>query len=222
MTIPLIVAIDGPAGTGKSTVAKQVATIAKIPYLDTGAMYRAVGWLCDRDGIDTADHAAVAEVARHAVIDVTGDKVVVDGVDITSQIRTPHVSQQASKVAAIPEVRLILVAKQRRIIAAYGGGVAEGRDIGTVVFPEAPVKLFLTARPDVRAQRRFAESEGISLADLAEEIRLRDERDSRRVDSPLRPAADAVIVDTSDHSIDSVVVQIVAMIHKHVQEHPRD
>ena len=214
----LIVAIDGPAGTGKSTVAKQVAAIANIPYLDTGAMYRAVGWLCDRDHVDVTSNAAVAAAARAAVIDVSHNSVTVDGEEISGVIRTPHASQMASKVAAIPEVRHILVAQQRRIILQSGGGVAEGRDIGTVVFPDAPIKMFLTARPDVRAQRRFAETQGISLAELTEEIRLRDERDSQRADSPLRPATDALIVDTSDRTIDDVVAQIVAMIHHHLQE----
>lgn len=218
---PLIVAIDGPAGTGKSTVAKQVAALANIPYLDTGAMYRAVGWLCDRDGTNIDDRAAVAAAAQSAIIDVTHDSVAVDGVDVTAEIRTPHASQMASRVAAIPEVRKILVAQQRRLIAEYGGGVAEGRDIGTVVFPDAPIKIFLTARADVRAERRFAETSDITLEALAEEIRLRDERDSQRVDSPLRPADDAAIMDTSDHTIADVVNQIMALIATHQQENAR-
>jgi cytidylate kinase len=210
---PLIVAIDGPAGTGKSTVAKSVAERAGLPYLDTGAMYRSVAWACRARHVDIESASAVAAVARTVRIELPSDgRVVVDGHDATAEIRTPEISQMASKVATVPDVRTTLVEIQRRLINAGNGGVAEGRDIGTVVFPDAPVKVFLTASPLVRAERRFAESEGITLDELARQIALRDERDQTRADSPLRPADGAAVIDTTDRTIDEVVTMVMELI----------
>ena len=218
--LPLIVAIDGPAGTGKSTVARTVAERAGVPYLDTGAMYRSVAWACRSRLVDVDNAADVATVARTVHIEMPSDgRVLVDGHDATDEIRTPEISQMASKVATVPEVRSTLVEIQRLLINASNGGVAEGRDIGTVVFPEAPVKVYLTASPRVRAERRFAESEGITLDELAHQIALRDERDQTRADSPLRPAADATVIDTTDHTIDDVAAMVMALIARS-QEDP--
>jgi cytidylate kinase len=210
---PLIVAIDGPAGTGKSTVARTVAERAGLPYLDTGAMYRSVAWACRARHVDIGSAIDVAAVAHSVRIELPADgRVLVDVHDATAEIRTPEISQMASRVATVPEVRTTLVEIQRRLINASDAGVAEGRDIGTVVFPDAPVKVFLTATPLVRAERRFAESEGITLDELARQIALRDERDQTRADSPLRPADDAAVIDTTDRTIDEVVAIVMELI----------
>ena len=205
-----VVAIDGPAGAGKSTVARLLAEQLGLDYLDTGAMYRAVAWAALEAGLDPADDEVVSLVLQLAVS--SGDAVSVGGVDVTEQIRAPLVNRAVSAVAAQPAVRAELVELQRRWIAERGGGVVEGRDIGTVVIPEAEVKVFLTARPDVRARRRFAESSGQELDEIISDIERRDEVDSRRDASPMRPAEDAVTIDTSDCDADAIVAEILALV----------
>jgi cytidylate kinase len=194
----VLVAIDGPAGAGKSTVARGVAAALGFTYLDSGAMYRCVA-LAELRGV--AEPLAIA-------IDL-GPPVRIDGEDVSAEIRTPEVSEKASEVAARPEVREALVQKQRDLIAA-GDYVAEGRDIGTVVAPDAELKVFLTASPQERARRRAAEL-GADAGTVLREQALRDERDSTREHSPLEPAADAVEVDTTGLAVDEVVARIVEL-----------
>ena len=199
----MIVAIDGPAGAGKSTVARALAAALGFTYLDSGAMYRSVALAVrERDG-------RPAEVARAANIGV-GDRVVLDGRDVTEAIRAPEVSEVASRVAADPGVREALVAKQRALLQD-GDYVAEGRDIGTVVAPDAEVKVFLTASPKERARRRAAELGGDPGTVLADQT-LRDERDRTRAHSPLEAAPGAVELDTTGLSVDQVVARIVELV----------
>lgn len=208
----LIVAVDGPAGAGKSTVSRRLAAALGYRYVDTGAMYRIVGLLAGERGLDLADPVPLAALCDAVVMDFRerdgGVGVYADGRDVSAAIRTPEAAQRASKVSAVPVVRERLVAKQR-IMGAGGGVVMEGRDIGTVVFPDAPVKIFLEASPQERARRRTEELRGYASAEevarIAAEIAERDARDRGRAHSPLRPAADAVVVDTTGHSIDTVV-----------------
>ena len=199
----MIVAIDGPAGAGKSTVARALAAALGFTYLDSGAMYRSVALAVrERDG-----HPA--EVARAAEIGVS-DRVVLDGRDVTDAIRAPEVSEVASRVAADPGVREALVAKQRALLRG-GDYVAEGRDIGTVVAPDAEVKVFLTASPKERARRRAAELGGDPGTVLADQT-LRDERDRTRAHSPLEAAPGAVELDTTGLDVDQVVARIVDLV----------
>ena len=199
-----LVAIDGPAGSGKSTVSRAIAGRLGLDRLDTGAMYRAVAWAALERGIDPQDAPGVAELAHEAVIDPGPPDVVIDGVVVTSAIRTPEVNRAVSAVAANPSVRAALVERQRAWAAAHGGGVVEGRDIGTVVFPHADLKVFLTAAPEERARRRREEpSEGVA---------RRDELDSTRTASPLAQAADARLVDTTCRSVDEVVEEILSWL----------
>jgi CMP/dCMP kinase len=193
----MVVAIDGPAGAGKSTVARAVARALGFTYLDSGAMYRCVALAADRDpeALDIA---------------FDGDRVLLDGRDVTAGIRTAEVSERASQVAADPRLRAAMVAKQRELMAS-GDWVAEGRDIGTVVAPGAEVKVFLTASPQERARRRAAERGEDLQAVLAEQA-IRDERDSKRAHSPLVAADDAVEVDTTGLSIDEVVAKIADLV----------
>ena len=197
----MVIAIDGPAGAGKSTVAKAVAGALGFTYLDTGAMYRAVALAAVRAG---APPAAVAGSVRISLGEGT---VALDGEDVSAAIRTPEASQGASVAAAEPAVREAMVAQQRRLMAD-GDWVAEGRDIGTVVAPSAELKVFLTASPEARAARRAAEL-GVDVATVLAEQQVRDERDSGRAHSPLRPADDAVTLDTTDLTTDQVVATIV-------------
>jgi cytidylate kinase len=220
---PLLIAIDGPAGAGKSAVARAVAVRLGLPYLDTGAMYRAVALLALRAGLgpdlDANALASVVRLAHRLSVRFTGDprrqRVEVDGQDVTRELRDPEVSTMASVVSAIPEVRREMVPRQREA-AARSGGVVEGRDIGTVVFPDAAVKVFLTAAPEVRARRRFDELAGHGVAatfdDVLAEQRERDRRDSTRPDSPLRPAEGAVVVDTSVLTLEEAVDAVVALV----------
>ena len=197
----MVIAIDGPAGAGKSTVARAVARELGFTYLDTGAMYRAVALAAQPD-------SDAAEVARTIEIDV-GDRVLIDGEDVTEQIRAPEISERASKVAADQGVRDALVAKQQAIMAV-GDWVAEGRDVATVVAPDAAVKVFLTADPEERARRRVAQRGG----DTQEVRRQQDERDRRDATgarSVRKPAPDAVPIDTTGLSLDDVVAQIVTL-----------
>jgi CMP/dCMP kinase len=200
-----IVAIDGPAGAGKSTVARAAADALGFTYLDSGAMYRAVALAALRRG------AEPSEVAPEVQIEV-GDRVLLDGEDVTSEIRLPSVSEAASRAAADPEVRREMVAQQRRVTAS-GDWVAEGRDIGTVVAPDADLKLFLTAAPEERARRRAAEL-GIDQATVLAEQTIRDERDRRREHSPLQPAEDAVVLDTTELTLPEVVDRIVGLVRR--------
>lgn len=199
----MIVAIDGPAGAGKSTVARAVAERLGYTYLDSGAMYRAVALAARRR------RSLPATVAATVQIDL-GDRVLLDGEDVTDAIRAPEVSEDASVAASQPPVREAMVTQQRRLLRT-GDWVAEGRDIGTVVAPEAEVKVFLTAAPEVRAARRAAELGADPEAVLAEQL-IRDERDSQRTHSPLRPAAGAVTVDTSALSLDQVVERVAELV----------
>ena len=199
-----VVAIDGPAGAGKSTIAKALALRLGVPYLDTGAMYRAVTYAVLRDKLNPAEHAAVGRLAQTMVLTMANGRVEVDGVDVTDTIRGTEVTSAVSIVAAISEVRQVLREQQRDWVRQHGGGVVEGRDIGTVVFPDATLKVYLTASPEVRAQRRVAEAGG-DVAAIANSIAERDRLDSTRADSPLYAAADSAWVDTSDLDIDQVV-----------------
>jgi len=207
---PMIVAIDGPAGAGKSTIAKSVAVALGIPHLDTGAMYRSVTWAALRDGLDVNDDIHVAELARSFACSISPERVVIDGVDATAGIRSPEVTANVSAVAANPEVRTILRDRQRAWAIAAGGGVMEGRDIGTVVFPDAAVKVFLTASIEERARRRAVEA-GLDYDEVVSDMRRRDEADSTREHAPLVRAEDAIEVDTTDMSPTEAVDAIVAL-----------
>jgi CMP/dCMP kinase len=207
-----VIAIDGPAGSGKSTVARRLAEHLGLDYLDTGAMYRAVTFAALRRGIDPAELGPVAELARVVDLDVTTDHVRVDGVDATIEIRGPEVSRAVSLVAANPEVRAELVRRQREWAYERSGGVMEGRDIGTVVFPDAMLKVYLNARPEVRAERRAAEVSDLDFETVAADMARRDAFDQGRGADPLRPAADAVQFDTSDMSIDEIVAELARRI----------
>ena len=207
-----VIAIDGPAGSGKSTVARQLARHMGLDYLDTGAMYRAVTFAALRRQIDPADADRVAELARVVELEVEETGVRVDGVDATIEIRGPEVSRAVSAVAANPGVRAELVRRQREWAHKRGGGVMEGRDIGTVVFPDAVLKVYLTARPEVRAERRAAEVIGLDYETVAADMARRDAYDSGRDTSPLRQADDALEVDTSDLTIDEIVASLARRI----------
>jgi cytidylate kinase len=206
-----IVAIDGPAGAGKSTIAKALAIALNIPYLDTGAMYRMVTYAALRDGIDLNNESTVADIAKSMNVVMSSDRFIVDDVDVTDIIRGPQVTEAVSTVAALSAVRSELRAAQRTWVENAGGGVVEGRDIGTVVFPDATLKVFLTASPAVRAQRRVAQSGG-DVVVIEEQIRQRDHLDSTRADSPLRESNDSLFIDTTDLSIDAVVKQITSSV----------
>ena len=206
-----IVAIDGPAGAGKSTIAKALAIALNIPYLDTGAMYRMVTYAALRDGIDLNNESTVADIAKSMNVVMSPDRFIVDDVDVTDIIRGPQVTEAVSTVAALSSVRSELRAAQRTWVENAGGGVVEGRDIGTVVFPDATLKVFLTASPAVRAQRRVAQSGG-DVVVIEEQIRQRDHLDSTRADSPLRESNDSLFIDTTDLSIDAVVKQITSSV----------
>ena len=203
-----VIAIDGPAGAGKSTVAKQVAMSTNLPYLDTGAMYRCVAHAVMQSGVNMADAEAVGKVAANALIVVERDSAELNGVDVSTVIRTPEVSSVVSIIAAHSPVRDAMRSQQRTWVENHGGGVVEGRDIGTVVFPRAQLKIFLTASPEVRAQRRVSQTGGDVHA-IASNIAERDRIDSTRSDSPLRPAEDSILVDSSNRSITDVVNEIV-------------
>jgi cytidylate kinase len=204
-----VVAIDGPAGTGKSTIAKALARALDLPYLDTGAMYRAITFAALSRDVDPDDADRVASIAETADIVIDDDNVFVDGVDATVEIRGPEVTRAVSIVAANPKVRVELRQQQRDWVRKRGGGVVEGRDIGTVVFPDAVLKVYLTARPDVRATRRAKEVSDLDYATVAADLARRDALDQGRIHNPLMVADDAVVIDTSDMTIDEIVADLV-------------
>jgi CMP/dCMP kinase len=212
------VTLDGPSGTGKSSVARDVARKLGAAYLDTGAMYRAATVAVLDAGVSLDDKIAVARAVTEATIDVGTDArrevVTVDGVDVRERIRGAEVTRAVSPVSAVPAVRRLLVARQRELIAAADAVVVEGRDIGTVVLPDATLKVYLTASPEVRAQRRAAQlgvTDPDKVAALAHDLRRRDEYDSKRAESPLRPAEDAVVVDSTDLDRAGVVERILEL-----------
>ncbi len=200
---PIVIAIDGPAGSGKSTLSRALAARLGIQRLDTGAMYRAVAWAVLQRQVDPTDADAVADVAQTLAIDV-GDRVSADGTDITEAIRGVEVSATVSAVAANPAVRALMVERQRQWVASHGGGVVEGRDIGSVVLPDAHLKLYLDASPDVRAARRSEEG--------AEAVARRDRLDSTRAASPLEVPDGARLIDTGAHSVEEIVEMVVAWL----------
>lgn len=207
-----VICIDGPAGSGKSTVARAVAERLGLPYLDTGAMYRAITFAALRRGLDPEDAEAVAALARAVPLETDPDTVKVDGVDATIEIRGPEVTRAVSIVAANPAVRVEMVKRQRTWVGEHGGGIAEGRDLGTVVFPDAELKVFLVADADVRAGRRAGEVRDLSYEAVASDLARRDALDEGREVSPTAKAQDAVEIDTTKLGIDEVVDAVVRLL----------
>jgi cytidylate kinase len=219
--MPMIIAIDGPSGAGKSTLGKMLAKKLGLLYLDTGAMYRAVAFAVIEKGVSCTDGENAAEIARDSQIELTGEpdnlQVILNGRNITAEIRTKEIAQAASVVSANSPVRKILVKLQQEL-GKYGGGVLEGRDIGTVVFPDADIKFFLTAKPEERARRRFLEDQKrgstLTLEQTLEEINQRDKRDVTREDSPLSIADSSVVIDTSGMTLDEILEQMLQKIEE--------
>jgi len=208
-----VIAIDGPAGSGKSTVGRRLAAELGLEYLDTGAMYRGVTFAALRRGIDPADVEVVGRLAEQVELDLPGDgTLIVDGVDATIEIRGPEVTRAVSLVAANSAVRKELVRRQREWAEVRGGGVLEGRDIGSVVFPDAKLKVYLTASPEVRAERRSKEVTDLDYETVAADIARRDAADQGRDDSPLAEAEGALVVDTSNRAIDEIVADLVSRV----------
>jgi cytidylate kinase len=215
-----VIAIDGPSGVGKGTVARAVAAALGYRHVDTGAMYRAVAWRAQQSGTDLDDEESVLAVARAAVLEVDGSRVVIDGTDVSASIRTPEIDRATTRVARLPRVRAELVARQRAL-AEQGPLVMEGRDIGTVVFPAAAVKIYLDASPEERARRRAHDPAHTAartqdLAHIAEAMQRRDENDRTRQASPLSIAADAAVVDTTAVPAAEVVARVLALVRARV------
>jgi cytidylate kinase len=217
---PFIVAIDGPAGAGKSTVARALAQRFGLLNLESGAMYRAFALKAIRAHIATGDAAALEALAHQTDVRLepgeTGNRVLLDGVDVTEQLRSPGVTAAASEVSVHPAIRRWLVGLQQAL-GAQGNVVMEGRDIGTAVFPAAPVKIFLDASPEKRGERRYEQNRGTAVATqmpakVLEEIRERDRRDRTRADSPLKPAPDAVVIDSTDLTLEQVIEQAATLV----------
>jgi len=212
---PLIIAIDGPSGAGKGTVARAVARELGYRHVDSGAMYRAVGWKALRDGVPLDDEASVAVLAARSPIEVSDTAVTIDATDVTRAIRTPEIDRAAAAVARLPGVRRVLVERQREM-GAGGAIVMEGRDIGTVVFPNADVKVYLDASPEERARRRASDAahSGVpaAVSEVATLLTQRDEIDRTRTASPLFAAPDAVVVDTTGKNVDEVVGEVLAVV----------
>ncbi len=218
MTKRLIIAIDGPSGAGKGTVARAVAARLGYRHIDTGAMYRALAWKALHDDVDLADEAATAALGERATFDVERGRTAIDGHDVRTAIRTPAIDKASTTVARHPAVRRVLVARQRSY-GEGGGVVMEGRDIGTVVFPDADVKVYLDASPEERARRRAADpahssSKTSELSDVATALAERDKSDSTRAASPLAVAPDAVVIDTTGVPVDRVVEHVLALVEK--------
>ncbi len=210
----MVIAIDGPGGVGKSTVSQRVATLLGLVHLDTGSTYRAATLVAVKGGIDPADAAAVTAAVAASTIDYRDGRILLDGRDVSAEVRSAEVTAAVSAVSAIPAVRSRIVAMQRKWVVDRGGdAVVEGRDIGTVVFPNADVKVYLTATPEVRAARRTGDAEAGSLDvdAVAADLRRRDHLDSSREVAPLRPAEDAHIVDTSELNLDQVVAAVLRL-----------
>ena len=211
----LVIAIDGPSGAGKGTVARAIASELGYRHVDSGAMYRAVGWKAMQDGVPLDDEAAVAALAASASVEVSSTQVTIDGVDVTRAIRTPEIDRAAAGVARLPRVRSVLVERQRQM-GVNGAIVMEGRDIGTVVFPDADVKLYLDASPDERARRRAQDPAhtGVpaAVSEVATLLTQRDEIDRTRTASPLYAAEDAMVVDTTGKDVSAVVHEVLALI----------
>jgi len=205
-----VVAIDGPAGAGKSTVARQVASRLGLAYLDTGAMFRAVALVAGWRGIDPTNGPAVSALATSIALEVAEGRAHVDGLDVTESIRTPEINRVVSIVATHAGVREVMRQRQREWMAVRGAGVVEGRDITTVVFPDACLKVFLTASPEERAARRIQQGGGRS-SEVAAEIAERDRIDSTRVEAPLTIAQDSIIIDSTGRSAEDVVDEIAAL-----------
>jgi cytidylate kinase len=219
----MVIAIDGPGGVGKSTVARRVASSRGLEYLDTGATYRAAALAALRAGADLDDASAVIAAVAAVIIEYTNGAIFLDGEDVSMEIRTPQATAASSAVAAIPEVREIVVAMQQAWVEVRGGkAVVEGRDIGTVVFPGADLKIFLTARPEVRAARRAGdpEADGAAVTEVHAALEERDHADSTREASPLRPASDAFVVDTSDMPLDAVIAEVLGEVDR-IANRPR-
>lgn len=222
MTRPVVIAIDGPAGTGKSTVARGLATALQARYLDTGAMYRIVTLSALRQGVDLDDPAAITAAVQNTDMavghDPAEDRSFLAGEDVSAEIRGDAVTKAVSAVSAVPEVRARLVALQRNLADGAGPVVVEGRDIGTVVLPDADVKIFLTASAEERARRRNDQNVASGLRDdfdaVLADVRRRDHLDSTRAVSPLRAADDALVVDTSDMTQDQVIGHLTALVEQ--------
>jgi CMP/dCMP kinase len=221
---PLIVTIDGPAGAGKSTVARALAQRFGLLNLESGAMYRAFALKAIETGIATNDPAALDLLAHSTHVRLEpgpdGNRVLLDGLDVTARLRTPEITAAASEVSVHPPIRRWLVGLQQAL-GAQGNVVMEGRDIGTAVFPNAPVKIFLDASPEKRGERRYEQNRGAAVATqlpvkVLEEIRERDRRDRTRADSPLRPAPDAAIIDSTDLSLEEVIERASALVQEYL------
>ncbi|HET9731854.1 MAG TPA: (d)CMP kinase [Acidimicrobiales bacterium] len=206
-----VVAIDGPSGSGKSTVARRVAEALGVRHLDTGAMYRAVTWAALRDGVDPGDGPELGRLAAGLRLQVD-DRVVVDGVDVTDAIRAADVTATVSAVSAHPQVREVMVERQRQWVGQGAGAVVEGRDIASVVLPQADAKAFLTASEEERARRRAAQTGAPAVAQVAADLARRDGLDSARAVSPLVVAPGAVVIDTTGRSIDEVVAEVLELL----------
>ena len=207
-----VIAIDGPAGSGKSTVAQALAARLNLHYLDTGAMYRAVAFAVIEQQIGIHDVEKVIQVAKSLDLQLTQESCVVNGIEATEEIRGQEVTLLVSQVATVPEVRAEMVKRQRTWAEERNGGVMEGRDIGSVVFPDASLKIYLTASEEVRAQRRAAEIEEGDVASIAADIERRDTVDTQRSASPLMEAEDAIVVDTSEMTLEQVVDHVIELI----------
>jgi cytidylate kinase len=223
--MPLIIAIDGPSGAGKSTLGRRLARELGLLYVDTGAMYRAVALAAVQSNVSAHDAEGLTEVARRTRVELTGDpdhlQIKLDGRDVTSEIRTEQASRLASVVSTVAGVRRELVRRQREMGATGAGVVLDGRDIGTVVFPNADVKFFITARPEERARRRYeqdhAKAPDLTYAETLADINERDQRDSTRDDSPLRIAEDAIVIDTTELPVEAVFARMLEVVRERQQ-----